>query len=268
MDFNALQHKLFELDPSDPAEDLRKLAESAGGMPQQNVAETVNYVQESVEVQEGTMPVAGDYSLSDFAALAGVTLNEGDRFDRVKAAAKHGWKNYNTIDMVRPNKDKDIFKDLDKPQNDPKTDPKAKKKYVSPSKQKNKVSEGPLVINGESQLIDMIQTLLSNWVQKDHTEKEYAELLSAIGYKMKKDGDRTVLVREGGASYHSVDITRKRAQMAKKRNPVASHAQSSGSGVHQDQFKKNKPDRKQKHKKPIVDESIKAQLWAKLNAKK
>ena len=79
MDFNALQHKLFELDPSDPAEDLRKLTESAGAAPQQNVSETVNYVQKSVEVQEGTMPVEGDYSLSDFAALAGVTLNESQK---------------------------------------------------------------------------------------------------------------------------------------------------------------------------------------------
>lgn len=263
MDYHKLQQKLFDLDPSDRAEDLRRLTESVG-QTQENVSQTVNYVQESVEVQEGSLEIDRDYSISDFAALAGVKLNEGDRYDRLKKAAAHGWKNYNTIDMVRPNKGKDLFD----PKDDPKDDPKAKKKYVSPSKQKNKVSEGPLVINGESQLIDMIQTLLSGWVQKDHTDKEYADLLSAIGYKMQKDGDRTVLVREGGASYHSVDVTRKRAQMAKKRNPVASHAQSSGSGVHKDQFKKNKPDRKQKHKKPIVDESIKAQLWAKLNAKK
>ena len=263
MEYRKLQQKLFDLDPSDRAEDLRRLSESVG-QPQKNVAEAVDYVQESVKVQEGTMPVEGDYSLSDFAALAGVAINEGERFDRLKKAAAHGWKNYNTIDMVRPNKGKDLFN----PKDDPKDDPKANKKYVSPSKQKNKVSEGPLVINGESQLIDMIQTLLGNWVQNDHTDKEYADLLSAIGYKMQKDGDRTVLVREGGASYHPVDVTRKRARMAKKRNPVASHAQSSGSGVHKDQFNKNKPDRKQKHKKPIVDESIKAQLWAKLNAKK
>lgn len=263
MDYHKLQQKLFDLDPSDRAEDLRRLTESVG-QTQENVSQTVNYVQESVEVQEGSLEIDRDYSISDFAALAGVKLNEGDRYDRLKKAAAHGWKNYNTIDMVRPNKGKDLFD----PKDDPKDDPKAKKKYVSPSKQKKKVSEGPLVINGESQLIDMIQTLLGNWVQNDHTDKEYADLLSAIGYKMQKDGDRTVLVREGGASYHSVDVTRKRAQMAKKRNPVASHAQSSGSGVHKDQFKKNKPDRKQKHKKPIVDESIKAQLWAKLNAKK
>ena len=30
MDWNKLQHTLFALDPSDPAEDLRKLKESAG----------------------------------------------------------------------------------------------------------------------------------------------------------------------------------------------------------------------------------------------
>ena len=79
MDYNALQHKLFALDPSDPAEDLRKLTESAGGQAQGNVAETVNYVQESVEVKEGTMPVEGDYSLGDFAALAGVALTESQK---------------------------------------------------------------------------------------------------------------------------------------------------------------------------------------------
>ena len=79
MDFNALQHKLFALDPSDPAEDMRKLAESAGSEAQKNAAPDVNYVQESVEVQEGTMPVEGDYSLNDFAALAGVTLNESQK---------------------------------------------------------------------------------------------------------------------------------------------------------------------------------------------
>ena len=78
MDFNALQHKLYALDPSDPADDLRKLAESASGNAPVSSA-TVDYVQESVEVQEGTMPVEGDYSLSDFAALAGVTLNESQK---------------------------------------------------------------------------------------------------------------------------------------------------------------------------------------------
>jgi hypothetical protein len=37
-------------------------------------------------------------------------------------------------------------------------------------------------------------------------------------------------------------------QMPKARNPVASHAQRSGSGLHADQNLKNKPLRKAKHK--------------------
>ena len=76
MDFAALQQKLFDLDPSDRAEDLRRLTESVGDMPQESAQTEENFVQESVEIAEGTMPVEGDYSLSDFAALAGVTLNE------------------------------------------------------------------------------------------------------------------------------------------------------------------------------------------------
>jgi hypothetical protein len=104
MDFNALQHKLFALDPSDPAEDLRKLAESAGDMPQESAPITESLVQESVEVQQGTMPVEGDYSLSDFAALAGVTLNEDWKDD-----AKRGWNNYNSTSAIGLGKD-DIAK--------------------------------------------------------------------------------------------------------------------------------------------------------------
>ena len=96
MDFNALQHKLFALDPSDPAEDLRKLTESAGGVPRESAQTEENFLQESVEVQQGTMPVEGDYSLSDFAALAGVTLNED-----TLGAFKAGYKNYNKTDVLK-----------------------------------------------------------------------------------------------------------------------------------------------------------------------
>ena len=101
MDFNALQHKLFALDPSDPAEDLRKLTESAGGNAQGNVASAENYVQESVEVPEGSLEMDRDYSVSDFAALAGITLNESqvNELD-AKAALKRGWDNHNTLGAI------------------------------------------------------------------------------------------------------------------------------------------------------------------------
>ena len=111
MDFAALQQKLFDLDPSDRAEDLRRLTESVGDMPQESAQTEENFVQESVEIAEGTMPVEGDYSLSDFAALAGVTLNEN-----VESSFKAGYDNYNNMSAIsggvkagiKPNKDSPV----------------------------------------------------------------------------------------------------------------------------------------------------------------
>ena len=193
MDFNALQHKLFELDPSDPAEDLRKLTESAGGQAQGNVAETVNYVQESVEVKEGTMPVEGDYSLGDFAALAGVALTESQK----KGSAGQA-KGKDPMPSAKPGRTKHPLKD----------------KLVG--------EDDDRIAQLEARVAQ-----LEAMLQEERTKKT----------------------------------------PIKNRNPVASHAQSSGSGVHKDQFKKNLPDRKQKHKKDYANESIKAQLWAALKSK-
>ena len=74
MDFNALQHKLFALDPSDPAADKQALIAQAQSLPQESVSNTKNYVQESVEVPEGSMPI--DLDLAGLTALAGVRLDE------------------------------------------------------------------------------------------------------------------------------------------------------------------------------------------------
>lgn len=71
MDYHALQQKLFELDPTDPREDLAKLTAQAQGGAVADVAVAKDYVTESVEVRPGTLDV-GTNSLSDFAALAGV----------------------------------------------------------------------------------------------------------------------------------------------------------------------------------------------------
>jgi pterin-4a-carbinolamine dehydratase len=72
MDFNALQHKLFALDPSDPAADKQALIAQAQGA----VVDTpqVDYVTENVEVPEGSMPI--DLDLAGLTALAGVRLDE------------------------------------------------------------------------------------------------------------------------------------------------------------------------------------------------
>jgi len=137
MDFAALQQKLFDLDPSDRAEDLRRLTESVGGMPQESVQTEENFLQESVEVQQGTMPVEGDYSLSDFAALAGVALNESQKTgsagqlkgknainkqpagttknptrdklvgEDFKDDFKTGRDKYNSLELLKPGKSKD-----------------------------------------------------------------------------------------------------------------------------------------------------------------
>lgn len=74
MDYHALQQKLFAMDPTDPREDLAKLQAQAGGSAA--APATPQPVVESVEVAEGTLPVDKDYSLNDFAKLAGVQLNE------------------------------------------------------------------------------------------------------------------------------------------------------------------------------------------------
>ena len=75
MDYHALQQKLFAMDPTDPREDLAKLQAQAGRGAAAAPA-TPQPVVESVEVAEGTLPVDKDYSLNDFAKLAGVQLNE------------------------------------------------------------------------------------------------------------------------------------------------------------------------------------------------
>lgn len=139
MDWNKLQHTLFALDPTDPAEDLRKLKESARATT--NFAPTKDYVVESVEVARGSMPVEGNYSIADFAALAGVTLTEAQKtgsagqlkgkdaikkqsagttknptrdklvgeanLDEISAvdAIKRGWNNHNTMGAIGLGKD-------------------------------------------------------------------------------------------------------------------------------------------------------------------
>ena len=71
MDYHDLQRKLFELDPTDPREDLAKLKAAAMGNTVQTL-QTVEPIVESVEVPEGSLQMDKDYSLNDFAALAGV----------------------------------------------------------------------------------------------------------------------------------------------------------------------------------------------------
>ena len=78
MDFHALQHKLFALDPVDPKEDLARLRGQAQGAAQAPVESSVDYLQESASVPEGSLQMDRDYSVNDFAALAGI-VNEAQK---------------------------------------------------------------------------------------------------------------------------------------------------------------------------------------------
>ena len=74
-DFYQMSAKMKELFPSNPEADKKALMAMVNA-PQESVPETTNYVQESVEVLEGSLQIDKEYSVSDFAALAGVQLNE------------------------------------------------------------------------------------------------------------------------------------------------------------------------------------------------
>jgi hypothetical protein len=83
MDYNALQHKLFAMDPTDPAEDLAKLRAQAGGNAPAP-APQVDYIAESASVPEGSLQMDKDYSINDFAALAGVVTEKQKHGDYAK----------------------------------------------------------------------------------------------------------------------------------------------------------------------------------------
>ena len=57
--------------PSTPEQDLAALKAMANA-PVQQTEQKVNYLQESAKVNEGSLPMDKDYSVSDFAKLAGV----------------------------------------------------------------------------------------------------------------------------------------------------------------------------------------------------
>ena len=73
MDYHALQQKLFDIEPSNPVEDLAKLQAQAGGSDQPSSPQPIV---ESYQVPEGSLQMDKDYSVADFAALAGVKLTE------------------------------------------------------------------------------------------------------------------------------------------------------------------------------------------------
>lgn len=125
MDWHKLQHKLFEMDPSDPREDLQKLQQSLqGNAAQSDVSEPqIDYVTESYEVSEGSVPLDRDYSVDDFAALAGVSVTESKQkkgpegqlkgTDSFKKQPAGTTKNPSRNKLVGDSVDNDRIKDLE-----------------------------------------------------------------------------------------------------------------------------------------------------------
>ena len=73
-DFHKMSSMMKNLFPSTPEQDraaLRAMAQA----PAQEAAPTVDYINETAQVKQGSLPLDID-SVSDFAALAGVKVNE------------------------------------------------------------------------------------------------------------------------------------------------------------------------------------------------
>ena len=78
MDFHDLQKKLFDIEPTDIAADkARMMAELQGGASVPAPAPSIpEQVTESYTVNEGSLQMDKDYSVNEFAALAGIKLTE------------------------------------------------------------------------------------------------------------------------------------------------------------------------------------------------
>jgi hypothetical protein len=73
MDFHDLQKKLFDIEPTNPAEERAKMVAALQGGASAPAPEVPQHVAESYNVAEGSLQMDKDYSVNDFAALAGVT---------------------------------------------------------------------------------------------------------------------------------------------------------------------------------------------------
>jgi len=273
MDYHALQQKLFEIDPADPAEDIRKLTEMATGeasVGSENL--TVNNLEASVaDIPEGSAPIDKDYSISDFAKLAGVQLNER-AFDKqidkglgvvgggaekvVKKAPgggafvdgfKKGFKDPDKL-TTAVGAAKDEWDKHKKPK--AKAKPKTSKDYRDEYNAKQNQTES---FNfDQDSLIEAIS-------------QELDEILPAIAGM----AARGLAAEAVGGAVDKLTANKKNKQKPiKARDPNAQYMndlrKSGAAGSHKDKTKTIP--RKQKHKD--TNESIKSQLWAALNSKK
>jgi hypothetical protein len=281
MDFHKLQQKLFQIEPTDPAADKAKMIASMQGQPQQSVEVPQNIVQESVDVPQGTMPVEGNYSVSDFAKLAGITLNEGKK--------KHG--------SAGQLKGKDAFTKKSKAGPGPETPHPARNKLVGDSID-NDVDEGlgdavakSKGIGGAFQtgfnatqkggalgpdaLNKAVDSAFTGKGKKDKDTKGKESKFDQGIQKILKDPalkrELLLLMKKANSKSQMNSEAQKKPKkpLIKARNPGYKDLQalrtSGAGGSHPDKTKVLP--RKQKYKSDPTQESIKEMLFRKLNEK-
>lgn len=280
MDFHALQKKLFQIEPTDPAADKAKLVAAMQGQPQESVQVPQNIVQESVQVPEGSMQLDRNYSVSDFAKLAGVTLSEGKQ--------KHG--------SAGQLKGKDAFTKSTKPGGNESPHP-ARNKLVGDSMD-NDVDEGPIDAVKKSKGIGGAFQTGFNATQKggalgpDALNKAVSNVFTGKGKDNKDDKGKEskfdqgiqkilkdpalkrellLLMKKANSKSQMNSEAQKKPKkpLIKARNPGYKDLQalrtSGAGGSHPDKTKVLP--RKQKYKSDPTQESIKEMLFRKLNEK-
>jgi hypothetical protein len=70
------------------------------------------------------------------------------------------------------------------------------KTFGHSSDEKKKADEAALAVHGEANLVQMVKTIFDDWNSKKHSNEEIQELLSAMGYRIKFDGDRAEMIKE------------------------------------------------------------------------
>ena len=291
MDYHALQQKLFEMDPTDPAEDIRKLTEMASGSEAPITESVVDGHGDVHDIPQGSAPIDKDYSISDFAKLAGIQLNEASPID----ALKHGFKNYNKVDALNvqldaPEKKPTVaVKGKPKAKQAPKPKPGgdwpvsaeghtlAKGDLVTYKNAKGQLRKGvPVVglINGKMDSDGRPQIQLS---MKGATYAISRKQIAAVNGKPftlvdAKAGTGKIEALEARIEYLEEVIAtlvegKKKPKLMKARDPnwrdMEALRKSGAGGSHKDKTKTIP--RKQKYKD--TNESIKSQLWAALKAK-
>jgi len=266
MDWHKLQQTLFEIDPSDPKEDLRKRAESAG----QNVesAPTVDYVQESVEVAEGSLGLDKDYSVADFAALAGIVTEGKQKTGSAgQLKGKDAIKKNPAGTTKNPTRDKLVGEDFKSDYEFGKANYN-KLKVFSPGdkddKSSSKTSTKPSTKPSTKSKADPINSTSNSW--RDFLKKHTVALQQIAADPKKTQRFETWLEKWN----ESIEEAPKQKPI-KARDPNSQYMndlrKSGAMGAHKDK-KRDAKMGKEKHKKDYTTESIKQMLYRKLNESK